>query len=359
VEKAIVRSGIVKLPVRSGKTLIAAGIIRALAQRAVILVPSELLERQTIKAMRKYLRGVRVTPLRMGDDREGDIVVTTVQALVAHRKSKAFAVWGRQFGTAILDEIHHFQGDKGTAWRDIALGIDARRKYGLTGTAVVRKKKAKLQGDVWLRGLCGRFLIDRSISNMIDEGYLAPLLVRFVAHGAPEIPGRKWHADVYNLGIVDCAPRNKVITREACRYARKGSRVLVDVARIEHTRILPDLIRQRLPADQVVVLKGETKRQVRQRALHRLAAGEVRVVVGTIMGEGIDVPSLDAVINAEGGKAHVSMIQRLRNLTKYEGKKRAEVVELIDDHHAVLRKWTLQRLRIYRGEPAFKIRVER
>jgi len=237
------------------------------------------------------------------------------------------------------------------------MGIDAGRKYGLTGTATIHKKNANPKGDIWLRGLCGRFLIAKTISDMIDDGHLSPLLIRFVRHNAPMIPGRKWSPNVYNDGIVGCEPRNKVIASEAIAYARQGSRVLVDVARIEHTRILHDLIARRL-GDQVVVLKGETKKGVRERTLHRLESGQVQVIVGTIMGEGIDVPALDVVINAEGGKAQVSMIQRLRNLTLYEGKRQAEVVELVDDHHAVLRKWTLQRLRIYREEPAFKIRVE-
>lgn len=350
--------GILKLPIRSGKTLIAARVIERLAQRALVLVPSDLLLRQTIRAMRSAVSGARVVPGgRMLPEGEGDIVVATIQSLVGWRKQRRFAAFGRGFGVAFFDEVHHLRTDQGRAWRDVALSIDARRKYGLSATVNIDRRRDNAQGDVWLRGLCGPILYDASISDLIGAGFLIRPTIRFHYHNAPKMPGSRWSAALYDAGIVHCAERNEVIVRVVVEEARAGRRVLVDVARIAHCQLLAAEIQRWLPYGTVEILRGDTSKADRERALYRYRKGDVRVIVGTIMGEGVDVPEMEVVVNAEAGKARVSTIQRLRNLTIADGKLGALVVEMVDDHHPVLRRWTRERVRIYQTEPSFRLEL--
>jgi len=108
----------------------------------------------------------------------------------------------------------------------------------------------------------------------------------------------------------------------------------------------------------VALLLGTSSGDERAAVVASWRRGEVLVVVGTILGEGVDIPELSVVINAEGGKANVSGLQRLRNLTLSPGKTEAIVVEFLDTHHPHLCDWTARRLALYRRERAFKIEAE-
>ena len=349
--------GLVLLPVRTGKTALAAELIRRLGVRALVLVSSDLLRRQTIAVLREALPGARVGAVGEGAwEADGDLCVATLQSLCPRLRTRDFRAFARRWPLVVLDEVHHLQSE-GDAWRNVALALDARYKVGLSATVEVGRKRQNETGAIWLRGLCGPVVYSRTLSEMIEAGYLVRPTIRFVRHGAPPLAARRWSPAVYRDGITDCAERNARIVAEAVAYAREGRRVLVDVSRVGHARRLLSLL-QRGYEGTVALLLGASPAEERARVLRAWAAGRIGIVVGTILGEGVDVPALEVVVNAEGGKARTSTIQRLRNLTVAPGKRGAVVVELVDDHQAQLRAWTLERLRIYRSEPAFCLRVE-
>lgn len=351
--------GIIRVPTRGGKTLIAAAIIARLAQRTLFVVPSRLLLSQTAKALAAALGGVTVTAIGEGLwDGTGDVVVATVQTLTAKARSPALEQLCEDVSLCFLDEIHHLRG-KGSAWRDMALGLDAGRKIGLSATVDLSKRRPAAEGAVWLRAICGPLLYSARIADLMAEGFLVPCHVRFVRHGAPDTRETSWTSDLYDRLVVQCRERNDRIVAEAVAYARAGERVLVDVSRIDHARLLADAIDVRLPRGVVHTMIGRTGARARSRILEAVKVTPGSVIVGTIMGEGVDVPELTVVVNAEGGKAKVSTIQRLRNLTASAGKTGATVVEMADDHHPILAGWTLDRLAIYQAEPgAFTFEFE-
>lgn len=360
VAKAIAADGggILHLPIRTGKTLIGARLVHELATRALFVVPSKLLLGQTIEAFQAALPGLSVTQYGSGlRDTEGDIVIATIQTLAADYGTKRFARIADSYDCVILDECHHLRTDQSEAWRKAALALNAYRKIGLSATVELDRRGVNEASAIWLRGICGRVLYTRSISEMIELGYLVPLRVLFVEHGAPWIDDTGWSSRVYEEAIVYCAPRNEAIVRVAVDAARDGHRVLIDCSRIAHVALLVEALRRALRKPQVAAMTGSTPPKRRERIVQDYRAGRVRVVVGTILGEGVDIPELDYVINAEGGKAKTAAIQRLRNLTVSPGKRQATLVEMIDNHHERLRKWTLERLRIYSAEPAFRIRM--
>ncbi len=77
--------GILKMPIRSGKTKTAGGVIHRARVRALFVVPSQMLLHQTAESMRECFVGVDVGIIGDGEWSEGDITVATIQSLAAAR----------------------------------------------------------------------------------------------------------------------------------------------------------------------------------------------------------------------------------------------------------------------------------
>ena len=86
---------------------------------------------------------------------------------------------------------------------------------------------------------------------------------------------------------------------------------------------------------------------------------EVKVLIGTsILGEGVDIPTADALVYAKGEKAEVTLVQNsYRTCTAVEGKKNAIIVDFGDRHHRRLLQHSQERLKVYFDEPTFSVSV--
>jgi superfamily II DNA or RNA helicase len=110
---------------------------------------------------------------------------------------------------------------------------------------------------------------------------------------------------------------------------------------VKHAHLLSAL----LPEAEVLVASGEMKADVAKRAAtwEDLRRETQPIVITTLADEGIDIPSLSAVIIAGAGASKVKALQRLRCMTSAPGKARALVLDFLD-HGAHLRKHSLQRI---------------
>jgi len=71
------------------------------------------------------------------------------------------------------------------------------------------------------------------------------------------------------------------------------------------------------------------------------------VICTVVWKEGIDIPSLDCVINAAGGKSEIATLQAIgRGLTKIEGKDETEIIDFLDPYK-FLAQHAIMRLQIY------------
>lgn len=351
--------GILKMPIRSGKTLTAARIVHHYGARALFLVPSDLLLQQSLDAFRAFLGGARVTGYS-GEEKDltGDVVVASIQAMTGAYGTRAFRPFETSFPIVVVDEFHHV-GNTGDAWRDALLAVQARYRFGLSATVRTKDGSKNDPESVWLLGACGPVVHEVMVSGLIEAGYLVRPDIVLVDHGAPAIklPAKANHQKVYGQGISDCVERNAAIVERALSYDAPSNRVLVDVGRISHARTLVKMLKERGGPNAAGLLIGSMKRHEREKVLDAFRAGKVKVVVSTVLGEGVDIPQIDVVINGEGGRGYVPTIQRMRNLTPYSGKESAVVVDMVDMHHPRLREWTLERIRVYEEEPAFRLRV--
>ena len=102
-----------------------------------------------------------------------------------------------------------------------------------------------------------------------------------------------------------------------------------------------------------------SKRPNARQVIDAFVAGEVPILIGTsLIGEGTDLPSADALIYAPGGKAEVGHSQAIyRVCTALPGKKRALVVDFSDQHNETLNHHTIERLNTYYGMKTFTTTV--
>jgi superfamily II DNA or RNA helicase len=81
----------------------------------------------------------------------------------------------------------------------------------------------------------------------------------------------------------------------------------------------------------------------------------VHAVVGTVLGEGVDIPELEVVINAEALCSKTAVLQRMRNLTQSEGKDSAFMIDFFDHTHPKLAAHSKARIAMYQGIRGFTV----
>ena len=81
------------------------------------------------------------------------------------------------------------------------------------------------------------------------------------------------------------------------------------------------------------------------------------LIASKIFDQGVDIPELDALILAGSGKSSARALQRIgRVIRGYPGKKWANVIEFWDNAK-YLESHSSARLKIYKSEPAFQIKI--
>jgi superfamily II DNA or RNA helicase len=351
-------SGIIKLPIRSGKTLTAAHLASQLGTTAIFLVPSQLLLRQTREAL-TWALGRSIGQIGEGVWNPEDITVASLQTLTANRgkslkaSPEHYRELVKRFGLVVFDECHHLTGDQ---WRKVMQDFDARYRVGLSATAYLNHAKAIERGVIWLKACAGPIVIDVSTSRLIEEGYLVRPHIRLWKCTTPEVAKtEKWSGDLQDRCVYKNDWRNAKVVELALEHVRAGRRTLVASNRKEQVELLRAAI-----ADggvDVEPVTGEHTGDAREEVIGRFTDGTLRCLVGTVFTEGVDIPELDVVINAEGGKDPKATMQRLRNLTPAPGKEKAWVDDFVDLTSTYHADHSRERLKLYRSESAFRIEV--
>ncbi len=398
--------GIISMPIRSGKTKVAAAITERLCTRTIFIVPSAMLLHQAAASLRESLVGTEIGMI--GDSRwsEGDVTVATVQTLTRlrggtlhqcsgnrtrdesgnwiktkHPKTgkirgtydKALARCGRKrcdgahgfrskrdpryedlinsYGFAIFDECHHLKAE---AWRKVMLDFQVLYRLGLSATAFLESKKEQERGVIWLRGCCGPERFKVETSDLIERGFLMRQHVEMYRVAKPKAYGEPWSGDLRNRCILENVHRNRGIAKITKRKLREGLNVMIVTGRLNQIRAVSDQLEAR-GIDHVAVTGRDSARQ-RADKVEAFKLGGVSVIIGTVFGEGVDIPEVECVIVGEGGTDAKATIQRMRNMTPSKGKTRCVLVDFWDDTNKYFRKHSRSRLKTYQSESAFVVR---
>lgn len=255
----------------------------------------------------------------------------------------------------IAEEAHEASSN---SYYDIMQGcVNAHYRVALTATPFMRPDA---EANMRLMACTGPILVKVSEKELIDRGILARPYFKYITpeYIAPKKGRRlhrttKWQA-AYRLGIVESVARNRDIIKEALRGTKLGLKAMILVQHKAHGKTLRDALNKL--GVKVDFIFGEHDQDRRDWAINRLKKGDVDVLIGsTILDVGVDVPAIDLVILAGGGKAEVSLRQRIgRGLRAKKGKANVcFVVDFLDKTNVYLLEHAQQRYNIVANTPGF------
>lgn len=357
VRKAIeMGRGVFDMVPRSGKTRTGIELQRRLAQPCVWIAPTDRIVVQTREVFDSCL-GENYAVHQIGTkdlERAQNARVVLCTMATAVLLPETFWETRRML---VVDEWHHGASDSARAIFDRAKAIYYR--YGMTGTFFRSGEDAMA-----MHALLSEVIYKVTAADMLKMGYLVPTKVAFMPVDSEPLPAamNNFVTGHGKFGVHEHRERNWLCAWSALQLFGSGKRVLVLVGTKRQGRFIRDYIlahipkRERTEFEACEFVSTDTSRPRIDRTLKAfLESDEVGILIGTsLLGEGVDLPSADALVYARGEKAEVTLIQNLYRVgTSCPGKSEALVVDFADRHHAKLLKHSNERLRVCWEEETF------
>jgi superfamily II DNA or RNA helicase len=344
--------GIVHHATGAGKTIVMAKLIEQLGLLpTIVIVPTINLLLQTEEELTKFLGEQYVGIIGDKQFNPQTVTISTVQSLWSRLKSEdpAIRTVAKYCQALLIDEAHHIniagKNKVQNTYFQIAQLIDAYFRIGFTATP---GDEGSLEREL-LTAATGGVLHHISSSNLIKRGLLTRPVIEVY-----KVDCLQRYSDwpiAYKENILKNNYRNNLIIRLAQQFSRKGKSVLIVVTRVEeHGNILNDLI------EEAVFMSGKTPSDERKQILEDFSNKTIKILISTVVNEGVNIPSMDVIIMAGGGKSNKQTIQRVgRALRKSENKENARIIDFYDNDGGMLLKHSKARLRTYKKEEEFQI----
>lgn len=261
-------------------------------------------------------------------DPSGEVVFASIQSL--QRNLGAFAP--EAFDYVVVDEFHHAAAH---TYRRVLGHFRPRFLLGLTATPD-RADAADLLA------LCGDNLVyECGLHQGVSQTLLCPFRYRAIRDVADyeEIPWRSGRFDSEMLTErLETQHRAQQIVDEWLNLGGSARRTLAFCCSISHAEFMAAAFAKH-GAAAVAVHSGPTSAP-RAESLARLDAGELDVIFTVdLFNEGVDVPTIDAVLMLRPTESPVVFFQQLgRGLRRSEGKDHLDVVDLVGNHRSFLLK---------------------
>jgi superfamily II DNA or RNA helicase len=336
--------GIVKLPTRSGKTLIAVAIAQTLDLKTLFVVHNKTLLWQSHHVFSNRLRQP-IGVIGDGEWQEEDITVGMIQSLRDPRKAKRF-LETREF--VAIDECHRASD----SYQKVSKMMpNARYRLGLSATPMM----GDLENKLLTLSITGPIIYEVKMSKLVEEGRIAQPIVHMIDVPVDEQLDFEDYDTQYNKGVVYNDRRNMMIAIIALKQLKRGKRSLILIEKIEHGDQIRAYLQDKAKID---YMHGEHSSELRGEALESLQSGELDILISSrIFNEGIDIPHLESVIVAGGWKAATLLYQRYgRGITKTEEKEETEIFDFIDNCSEILYNHSMERLKLALKEKAFEVK---
>jgi superfamily II DNA or RNA helicase len=369
----ISRRGVLKAPARSGKTVIMAGIascFQSNMSNILVLMHTKDLLWQTFEEFQKF--GFTDIGIVGDGQKEPNQKVT----IALHQSYvKLIGTPGHRYHDLIMvDEAHHLTSDNGNYGKILKADL-APFRFGVTAT--ISPKMGELLA---MEGLIGPVIAEITKEEAREAEVITPAKVKIVKiPNIVKVKNIRTYYDAYKKGIVLNRTRNRVIAKTAVELLEQDMTVLILVRRVRHGFELANMFEKlyskyevpflcggidsdtkkeinRLKKDiekRLTTKKGKAKlqemydelrdyelveHQIKENNKRRpyfrkaLDARKIKcVIVTNIWNEGINIPTLNAIINAAGGKSEIQTIQAAsRSLTASTGKEYGLIVDFFD-----------------------------
>lgn len=353
-------------PTASGKSAIVYGLIRHHNQKTLIIVPTTNLVVQLLNDFKNYSAEdpdfnaeERCHGIYSGQDKavgKYQIVISTWQSL----QNIKLKEWFSPFKCVLVDECH-------LATAKVLSGIvekcyNASIRYGVSGTL-----DGKKISRYTLEGLFGPVHQVATARRLMDEKHIAELKIRCVVLNYPEIVAKqlrkqKLPYDVELKAAVGYKRRTKTIAKLV--QSLEARNVLVMFHFKTHGLELKEAIEERLKDSgrKVFFVTGDTPPEEREAIRQEMITSKNAVLIASlkVFYLGINIPSIDAVINCHPMKAKVTLLQMIGRALRLNARKTSATFYDIADNiyreksaknpKSYMIKHFLERESIYRSE---------
>jgi superfamily II DNA or RNA helicase len=339
--------GVIHHPTAAGKTEVMVELTRRIGRPALVLVHRKDLMYQAAERYMKTLDCGKETIGVIGDGLWAPQVITvaTFQTLYLRLKEGMADVldWLRQeIGQVHVDECHHLPAK--SYEKVMAQLWSARWRYGYSATPY---KEADPETFFKVASWLGPTVHQVGAEELAERGHLVPADVFMVRMKPSPVTYKDWPMAV-QYGIVDNPTRNDMIVRLARELPKP---VVILVERLAHGELLARALGTGFIA-------GDSPIGYRRAAWGGLRQGKLPVLIASkIADEGLDIPQIQSLILAGGGKAPHLTVQRVgRGMRVAGGKERLFVFDFLD-RGKYLKAHAERRLQTYNEQPAYSCSV--
>jgi len=327
--RAGVRRMLVCLPTGAGKTVIFSELAQLARRQVLVLAHREELLAQARDKLERALGGAHVVAIERGSERAPDdakVVVCSIRSL--HEARLANVIRGRDLGLIVYDECHHAAAeDNLRVLRQLGV-FDERWTGTLLGfTATTARGDGKGLDTVF-----ERIVYARTLPELIDDGYLAPLTGFRVSTAADltRLSGSGLDFREDELAeAVDIEERNAIVARSIQELAR-DRRTIAFCVTVNHAKNLSHSLNALgVPAG---IVHGAMSSDVRAQALADFRSGRTQVLANVaVLTEGFDDPGVSCIAMARPTRSEGLYAQCVGRGTRlHPGKKNCLILDFVD-----------------------------
>lgn len=279
------------------------------------------------------------------------VTIATLDTLESRLDTKECQDLLKNTEVLFIDECHHAGSE---TWYTVATICPAFYRFGLSGTPLDRTDGANLR----LIAACGDMIVNIGNKFLVERGISAKAHIIFDKVTEPSLLGEKTkhkYPTVYKKCVVENEHLLQKVVEWTKVFRELNMGTLILCEEIAQGKAIDDALWNNaggvfLPHQ---FIHGTEDTAVRTQALADFADRSLPILVAsTILDEGVDVPTIDALILAGSRKSRIKTMQRLgRGLRG----KQLIVVEFANFCHGFLLEHSKQRLLDYKSEDCFPI----
>jgi superfamily II DNA or RNA helicase len=340
---------IIKCGTGGGKTVISAALAKLLNVKTLFLVRGKALKEQTYDVYKMVLDKEAVGKIDASHWEPDQFTIASVDTLYSRLKGEMATDvkdFLKSIDFLIVDEAHTATS---ASFMAVLNCISAPVRLGLSGTPL----KKDPEKDLLLEAFCGPISCDIPASVLQDEGHLAKAWLSSVIIDTPKLNALDYQEAKDTLIINNTVRTNILANIIIERYNTNKTIMVLAGNSVALGENLYAAIRRKISKKKdVVFVYGETADDIVNDALEDLRKGRIKIVVTTvILDTGIDVPSINCLVVAGGGKSFTKTIQRVgRGLRKKADGSMLEVIDVFDSTNHYLLSHAKKRLKYYEEE---------
>lgn len=335
-------TGVIESATGTGKTRLILETILQKQVNTVVIVPSSSIQDQVYSKIEAYFGAGLVCVLTSKSLKEPlpQIRVVTTKMVGQLIKTGQIGVLFSDADMLIVDEVHH-AGSR-TFYELLSHTEHVYYRYGFTATNT-RNDSKLIDLHAFISDVLYRYPYQRAN----EEGYLTP--VEYVVHSLSGSGGSSSYQEEYKKHYCDSADFRKYVVWLINKIPSDLQILILVKRKDECGRRIYDLLRNSY--ESCAYISGDDKKSIIRETIADFNNRKIRILIGSsIIGEGIDIPTIDRLILAGGGKSEIELVQAIGRCVRLSPNKKEAIVHDFDfDGTKYLCGHQKSRIRTFKG----------